>query len=186
MANPSVPLAAEAELRPRSALWWIHLLVGAALAVLGIVLLLEPRAAARTLGLLVGLALIIHGIDDLLLSGRRRGLGVLAGVASIVAGVLAVAWPDLTLWALAVITGMAFIAVGSLKITTGMMAKGEPGWGWVLLGGIASAVLGVLALTWPAATTLVLALLLGARTLMAGLAEIAFALGAHRTATALR
>jgi hypothetical protein len=185
MANTSTPVAG-AERRPRATTrWWVHLLAGTALAVLGIVLLLEPRAAASTLGLLVGLALVIHGLDDLLVPGRREGLGILSGVASVLAGIVAMVWPDVTLWALAIITGMAFIAIGSLKITTALLARGEPGWAWVLTLGIASAVVGVLALTWPAATTLVLALLLGARTLLAGLAEIAIALGAHRTAAAL-
>ncbi|HEX7132146.1 MAG TPA: DUF308 domain-containing protein [Iamia sp.] len=180
MANPSVPVL-EVHRRPRADRWWIHLLVGAALAVLGIVLVLDPRAAASTLALLIGLALVIHGLDDLFLG--RRGVGSVAGVASVVAGIVAMVWPDVTLWVLAVITGMAFIAVGSLKITTGFLARPEPGWGWVLAGGIASAVLGVLALTWPAATALVLALVLGLRTLMAGIAEIAFAVEAHRAAT---
>jgi uncharacterized membrane protein HdeD (DUF308 family) len=179
MANPSIPLL-EVDRPSRSDHWWIHLLVGTVLAVLGIVLVLEPRAAASTLALLVGLALVIHGLDDLFLG--RRGAGSVAGVASVLAGIVAMVWPDVTLWVLAVIAGMAFIAIGSLKITTGLLARGEPGWGWVLAGGIGSAVLGVLALTWPAATALVLALVLGLRTLLAGLTEIAFAVEAHRAA----
>jgi uncharacterized membrane protein HdeD (DUF308 family) len=179
MANPSLHVLDGLD-RPPPDRWWVHLLLGTALAVLGIVLLVDPRVAASTLALLVGLALVLHGLDDLLDPGRRRGLGAVAGGVSVVAGIVAMVWPDVTLWALAVITGMSFIALGSLKVTTGLMVKGEPGWTWVLAGGVVSGVLGVLALTWPAATVVVLALVLGLRTLLAGLAEIAFAVEAHR------
>ena len=49
---------------------------------------------------------------------------------------------------------------------------------WTLLPAVVmlSVVAGVLALAWPGATVLVLAILLGIRTLFFGLAEIAFAL----------
>lgn len=166
--------------RPPPVRWWLHLLLGGALAVLGLVLLASPRAAATTLALLVGLALVVHGLDELLDPGRRQGLGLLAGVASVAAGIVSMVWPDVTLWALAVIAGMTFIALGSLKLTTAMLARPQAGWVWTAVGGLVSAVLGVLALTWPQATALVLALVLGIRTVVSGLAEIAFALEVRR------
>jgi uncharacterized membrane protein HdeD (DUF308 family) len=179
MADTPTPTLDDVDRRPRAARWWVHLVFGIVLAGLGVVLVVDPRAAASTLALLVGLSLVIHGIDDLLMS-PRRGAGLVAGVASIIAGIVALTWPGVTLWVLAVITGMAFIAIGSLKVTTGLLARGETGWSWVVLSGVASAVLGILALSWPAATALVLALVLGIRTLMAGLTEIAFAVMLHR------
>lgn len=179
MANPSLRVLDGLD-RPPPPRWWLHLLLGLALAVLGVVLLVDPRVAASTLALLVGLALVLHGLDDLLDPGRRQGLGAVVGGASVVAGIVALVWPDVTLWALAVIAGLAFVAVGSLKVATGLLARGEPGWGWLVAGGVASGVLGLLALTWPAATALVLALVLGVRTLLAGVGEIAFALEVRR------
>lgn len=163
--------------------WWVRLIAGLVLAVLGVVLLASPRAAATTLAVLIGLALVVHGLDALL-STPRRPVALVGGAASMLAGGLAVAWPDATLWVVAVIAGMTCVAVGSLQITTGVLAReDQPGWGWIVAGGVVSAVLGILALTWPAATALVLAVLLGLRTLLLGLSEIVLAIGLRRFAT---
>jgi uncharacterized membrane protein HdeD (DUF308 family) len=161
--------------------WWIRLIAGLVLAVLGTVLMFSPRAAATTLAVLLGLALVVHGLDALLAAPRRPS-ALVAGALSMLAGGLAVAWPDATLWVVAVIAGMTCVAVGSLQVTTGLLARGEPGWAWVVAGGVASAVLGVLALTWPGATALVLALLLGIRTLALGVTEIFLAVEIRRGA----
>ncbi len=161
--------------------WWVRLIAGLVLATLGIVLMFSPRAAATTLAVLLGLALVVHGLDALLATPRRP-VALAAGAVSMLAGGLAVAWPDATLWVVAVIAGMTCVAVGSLQITTGLLARGEPGWAWVVAGGVASAVLGALPLPWPAATALVLAVLLGIRTLALGATEIFLAIEIRRGA----
>lgn len=170
--------------RPRGDGWVLRLVLGAILAVLGVLLLANPSAAARTLALLIGLSLVAHGFDALLVVPRRT-IDLVAGAASILAGVVAVAWPGVTLWVVAVIAGMTCIAVGSLRITTGVLAKGEPGWAWAVAAGVVSMLAGLLALSWPAATALVLALLLGVRTLALGLAEVLLAFDARRSAAAV-
>jgi uncharacterized membrane protein HdeD (DUF308 family) len=158
--------------------WWLFLALGAVSAVLGIVLLFNLSAAVWTLALLVAFGLIVEGLGELLAVGRYRSwLGVAAGGVLVVGGILAVAWPDITLWALAVVTGIGLLLSGAVRI---MGALDRPdGWQWLLAGGVLSLVAGVLALVWPGATVLVLAILLGIRLLTFGLAEIAFALALH-------
>jgi uncharacterized membrane protein HdeD (DUF308 family) len=96
----------------------------------------------------------------------------------IVGGVLAAAWPDITLWVLAVVTGVGLVISGVARIVGALSLRIE-GWGWLLFAGVLSVIVGLLALAWPDATILVLGLLLGIRMLLFGIAEIMFGLALH-------
>src|SRR3954462_12181019 len=83
-------------------------ILGLAAVVVGVVLLFHPVAAARTLALLVGLALVVGGLLEVAVgwdSDRRAG-PVILGVILVVGGLLAAFWPGITLWTLALITGL--------------------------------------------------------------------------------
>jgi uncharacterized membrane protein HdeD (DUF308 family) len=163
-----------------SSKWWLFLALGVATAVLGFILMLDLFAAARTLALLVALGLVLTGVGELITAGRYESrLGLVAGAVLVVGGVLAAVWPDITLWVLAVLTGIDFILSGIARIVGALSLRVE-GWGWLLFGGVLSLAVGVLALAWPGATILVLGLLLGVRMLFFGIAEIMFARGLHR------
>lgn len=158
-----------------TAKWWAFLALGVVASVLGVVLLFDLFAAVRTLAFLVALGLIVTGLQELVAAGRYESrMTVVAGVVLVVGGVLAAAWPGITLWVLAVIAGIGLIASGAARIV-GAMALRVEGWGWLLVGGIVSVVIGIMALAWPDATILALGFLLGLRMLLFGLAEIAFA-----------
>jgi uncharacterized membrane protein HdeD (DUF308 family) len=158
--------------------WWLFLALGVLSAVVGVILLFNISDAVRTLALLVAFGLIIEGLGELLAVGRyRTTLGMISGGLLIVGGVLAMVWPGITLWALAVIVGIDLLISGAARV---MGAMDRPdGWGWLLAGGVLSLAAGVVSLIWPGATVLVLAILLGIRLLAFGLAEIAFALSLH-------
>jgi uncharacterized membrane protein HdeD (DUF308 family) len=141
--------------------------LGAAAVVLGVVLLFQPVAAARTLAFLVGVSFVVAGLLEIALGWaeeRRRWLSVVLGAVLVLGGVLAVVWPGVTLVSLAVITGLSLIIHGAARIAVAVVARREvPGWGWLALAGAVNAVLGVVAITWPEATVLVLSLILGAQ-----------------------
>lgn len=158
--------------------WWLFLALGVLSAVVGVVLLLDLAEAVWTLALFVAFGLIVDGLAELLAVGRyRTPLGMVAGAVLVVGGILAIAWPDITLWALAVVTGIGLLVSGGVRVM-GALDRPE-GWRWLLAGGVLSLVAGVMALIWPEATVLVLAIVLGIRLLVFGLAEIAFALTLH-------
>lgn len=160
-----------------AAKWWLFLLMGIAAVVIGVLLLFDLVAAVETLALLVAFGLIVTGVGELVGSGRyRNAFTVAAGVLLIVSGILAVAWPDITLWALAVVTAFGLLLSGGFRLAAALMDRPD-GWGWLLAGGLLSVVAGVFALAWPDATILVLAILLGIRMVMYGAVEIWFALG---------
>lgn len=166
-------------LERESAKWWVFLALGAVSAVLGVVLMFDLFAAVSTLALFVALGLVVTGVGELITAGRYRStLGLVAGGVLVVGGVIAAVWPDITLWVLAVIVGVDFLVSGVARILGALSLRVE-GWGWLLFGGVLSVGVGVLALAWPGATILVLALLLGIRMLLFGVSEIMFGLSLH-------
>jgi uncharacterized membrane protein HdeD (DUF308 family) len=147
-------------------------LLGAATVVVGVALLFNPVAAARTLALLIGLAFVLGGLLEIAAGwdSGRRALSIVLGAVLVVGGLVAVLWPGVTLWTLALITGLSLILHGIGRVGVAVMARDEiPGWGWLALAGAFGVVLGVVAVAWPKATVLVLSLILGAQITIFGL-----------------
>lgn len=168
-----------AGLERASSKWWAFLALGAVSVVVGLLLVLDLFAAVTTLALLVALGLVVTGIGELMSAGRYRSvLGFVAGAVLVVGGILAAVWPDITLWALAVIVGIDLLISGIARIVGAIQFRVD-GWGWLLFGGVLSVVVGVMALVWPEATILVLGVLLGLRMLLFGVSEIMFGLALH-------
>lgn len=160
--------------------WGWYLLAGVAITVIGLLLLFNLFDAVATLAILVGVSLVIQGVDEIANAGRYqpRWPGYVLGLIDIVAGGLALAWPGVTLWALAVIVGVGYLVSGIAQLVFVIRNHHDlPNrWVFVLLGAV-SVLTGLVALSWPRATILVLAIFLGIRVLMTGIAMIAFSLG---------
>jgi uncharacterized membrane protein HdeD (DUF308 family) len=156
---------------------------GIAAVVVGGVLLFNPFAAARTLALLIGLALVIGGCLEVAFSwdSDRRAIAVLPGVLLVVAGLLAAFWPGVTLWTLAVLTGVSLLLQGLVRIALAFAGRSQiPRWGWLAVAGAFNVIVGILALAWPQATVLVLSLLLGAQVLVFGVLLVVAAFAGSR------
>ncbi|MGY1726390.1 HdeD family acid-resistance protein [Geodermatophilus sp. SYSU D01062] len=154
-------------------------LLGLAVVVLGVVLLANPVAAARSLALLVGLSFVAGGLLEIAVgwdSGRSRGASVLLGAVLVVGGVLAAVWPGVTLWTLVLVTALSLLVHGAGRIALAVVGRDRvDGRGWLAALGVVDVVVGVLALTWPEATVLVLCVLFGVQVLFLGLALVAVA-----------
>lgn len=162
-----------------SSRWWLLLGLGAVAVVVGVLLLLDLFAAVATVALLAALGLVMTGIGELMSAGRYRSvLGLVAGAILVLGGIAAAVWPGITLWVLAVIAGVGLVISGVARIWGAVVLRVE-GWGWLFVGGLASVVIGILALGWPGVTILALGVLLGLRMIMFGVAEIMFALALH-------
>jgi uncharacterized membrane protein HdeD (DUF308 family) len=170
---PSAPDGAALQIP--GVLRWGLLLVGAIAAVLGVVMILNPFATAKVLAIIIGIELILSGLLDLVDHRyASKAMSIVAGLAGIASGVLVIAWPGVTLWVIAVIVGISFVARGLVQVAVGFSAEArrEGARGLLLLSGVLSVITGVLALAWPGATILVLAVLFGIRVLTVGLLEI--------------
>jgi uncharacterized membrane protein HdeD (DUF308 family) len=178
--NTSVTVSDETRQLARglAAFWWLIGVLGAILVVIGVVLIADVVGAAFTLALLIGFGLIVSGIDEIVQADRHvvRWPSYVLGAGWILTGIIAVAWPDVTLWVLAVVIGVGLIATGLMEIGFAVkFRKAIPGWQWALVTGGLALVAGLISIIWPGATVLVLAVLLGIYVLLRGLALLAFA-----------
>ena len=139
---------------------WMRISLSVLSIVLGAVIVLRPTTALDLLALLVGGGMVLTGILEAtgrVDEGERRWRGALA-IGWIVLGVFVLAWPGLTVRAIAVITGLLLLAAGAAGVT-GAFAKGR---GWdsriadAAFGGT-GVIFGILALVWPDITLLVVA-----------------------------
>ena len=154
---------------------WMRISLSVLSIVLGAVIVLRPTTALDLLALLVGGGMVLTGILEAtgrVDEGERRWRGALA-IGWIVLGVFVLAWPGLTVRAIAVITGLLLLAAGAAGVT-GAFAKGR---GWdariadAAFGGT-GVIFGILALVWPDITLLVVAVVFGAMLIMRGISDL--------------
>ena len=104
------------------------------------------------------------------------------GILAAAVGIIALAWPSVTVLALVVLFAVyAFIAAGLQAARAFSSRKAGPVVGHLLLG-LVDLAAGVIALAWPAPTALVLVLIVGVWAVIAGLAEFSAAFGSGEPA----
>ena len=97
---------------------------------------------------------------------------ILRGVLATVVGILALAWPGVTVFALVILFAVyAFVAGGLQTLRAFSSDTAGPVFGHLLLG-LVSLAAGVIALAWPLPTALVLVLIVGTWAVISGLVEI--------------
>jgi uncharacterized membrane protein HdeD (DUF308 family) len=101
----------------------------------------------------------------------------------VVFGVLALAWPEVTLLALALLFAAYAVMDGAGLVVTGLSQEGrDERWSYVLAG-VVGIVAGVLAALWPDITALALVVLAGAWAVVTGVLEIVAAVRLRRELT---
>ena len=107
---------------------------------------------------------------------------ILLGILAVIAGIVALAWPGITVYALVLVFAVyAFIDAGLEAMRAFSSRSAGPVFGHLLLGLISLAA-GVVAVAWPAPTALVLVLVIGIWAVVGGIAEIVTGFGAGETA----
>ena len=100
---------------------------------------------------------------------------IVRGILALAVGVIALAWPSVTVLALVILFAVyAFVAAGLQAARAFSSANAGPVFGHLLLA-LADLAAGVIALAWPGPTALVLVLIVGVWAITAGLVEIAAA-----------
>lgn len=161
--------------------WWVMLLRGILAVVFALLAFFWTGLTLEVLVLLFAIFAIGEGVFAIGASieaskhHEKWGTFLLEGVLGIIAGVIIISWPGISvaifvyliaLWAL--ITGLVEILVGgTVEITP--TAKSM-----IILVGVLSLILGVVMLAYPAATITILIWLLGVYALIAGIAMIIF------------
>jgi uncharacterized membrane protein HdeD (DUF308 family) len=107
---------------------------------------------------------------------------ILLGVLAVIVGIIAIAWPKVTIYALVILFAVyAFIAAGLQAMRAFSSRTAGPVLGHLLLALIDVAA-GVIALVWPGPTALVLVLVVGIWAFAGGVAEIFAAFQSGQTA----
>jgi uncharacterized membrane protein HdeD (DUF308 family) len=159
--------------------WKPVLALGALTLAVGVVLTLNLFAAAVAINLVVGVTLVVAGLERLIDNrrARNRALALIVGLIGIALGVLALLLPRVTLTVLAFTVGIGPGPRRNGRHRLRSRGAARAGRDLVARHG------GVIALAWPGLTVVVLSLLFGVRTILAGVADISYALGVRRVAT---
>jgi|SRR5580692_5159618 uncharacterized membrane protein HdeD (DUF308 family) len=107
---------------------------------------------------------------------------ILVGVLAIIAGIVALAWPGITIYALVILFAVYAFTDAVMQ---GAQAFSSGGAGPVighLLMGLIDVAAGIVAITWPGATALVLVFVIAAWAIVGGVAEFFFGFGAGESA----
>jgi uncharacterized membrane protein HdeD (DUF308 family)/acetyl esterase/lipase len=151
---------------------WVVVLVALACVAGGVVLIFRPFTSIDVLVLVAGIVSIVTGVLTLLSPEERApAYRWLVGAGWIVLGVAVLAWPNVSVRALAVVIGVALVVNGVVNIVEALTGRTEEPV-TEFIGGLASIVFGVLALVWPDVTVFVVAVLFGARTVLFGLSQL--------------
>jgi uncharacterized membrane protein HdeD (DUF308 family) len=101
---------------------WVGYVLGGLFLVAGVVVLLRPGKSLWFLAVVVGIAVITTGVMQVAVAimdrERIRHWVLLAvlGVVGIVVGILAIAWPDITVWVLALLIGIRLLIFGVVQL----------------------------------------------------------------------
>ena len=85
----------------------------------------------------------------------------LHGLASVAFGVMILAWPGISVYALTIVFGAYTLATGGIELGTAFTAQGREERGWLILRGLLGIMVGVLVFAWPSISALALLYVIG-------------------------
>ncbi len=167
--------------------WWVAL--GAVLVLAGAVALVNLATATAVSVLFVGAMMIVGGVAQIALAFPVQGqwgrffLWLLLGLLYVAAGIVTFRNPALATAVLTLLLAAALVAVGILRIAAGFRLRPIRGWGWVVLSGALTVLVGaIVGAGWPFNSLWVLGLFLAVDLLFSGVAYLAFGLAERRDA----
>jgi len=162
--------------------WWCFFLLGTALIALGAAALGSAFAASVVTVVMFGLLLLAAGIGELVSAvwaGKWEGflLHLLVGVLYTVNGLIIVNAPEQSTVALTLLVAGMLLVVGTFRVAAALTLRFS-GWGWNLLNGLISILLGVMIFRqWPASGEWVIGLFVGIDLVFAGFTWVMLSLG---------
>jgi uncharacterized membrane protein HdeD (DUF308 family) len=160
--------------------WWTFILRGAIAIAFGVLAFVSPPATIAALVILFGAWALVDGVFHIAGAIQDRSmtrtfwLGVLEGVVSIIAGLLALAFPDVAALSLLLIISAWSIVTGVVEVIMAIRLREQiTGELWLAIAGILSIVFGVLLFLFPTSGAITIVWIIGAYAIVFGIAMIA-------------
>lgn len=172
-----------ARLNGLAADWGWILAAGILTVILGALAISVPHVFTVGITIFLGAFLLVSGLSEVVRAFRHTKLKgwwwwLIAGVLYAVAGGILLFRPDESALTLTLVLAALFFVRGIFTIAYSFSARPLPNWGWVLLSGLASIVVGILLWAgWPASGMWAIGLLVGIDLIFSGwsLVTLAFA-----------
>ena len=159
--------------------WWFLLINGVLWLFFAFLLLQWDLTTVWAVALFASFGFIAGGLSQLLLAFTAPGwrwLYLLGGLACLLAGVIALIWPDVTIQVLARLFGWYLLIRGTLDIISGFADKDEYDLWWLsLVIGTAEILVAVWAVRYPGRELVLLVLWIGIGALINGVRDIVLA-----------
>jgi uncharacterized membrane protein HdeD (DUF308 family) len=148
MPAESVASMVRHELQALNQQWWCFLLLGISLVVLGSLCIVDPLIASISSVMVLGFLLLAAGITQVVSSfwaGRWSGMlfHMLIGVLYAVVGYMIVDAPGVSMLVLTKFIAIFLIVSGVFRIVAALVTRFHD-WGWVLLNGAITLLLGLI------------------------------------------
>lgn len=148
--------------------WWVPVLRGIVLLVLGLLMLVQPLWSVTALVWIFGIFALLDGIVTVVqwfVNRKEPGSGwfLLSGLVGIAFGVVVVVWTPETAQILFYLIAGWVLVLGVLGIIASVVLyrARDAGWTWVLTFGLVNFLFGLLLLTHPQESVKVVVVLLG-------------------------
>jgi uncharacterized membrane protein HdeD (DUF308 family) len=170
------------ELETMKSEWYWFLLLGILLIVGGTLAIGYSVFATLVAVTFFGILLVVGGGAQILSAfwaGQWSGflLSLLAGILYVVVGGMMVARPFVGAEALTLLVGSFFLVGGIFRVVTAMTLRLHH-WGWILLNGVVTSLLGLIVLAeWPSSGLFVIGLFIGIDMLFNGWTWVMLSLG---------
>lgn len=162
--------------------WGWFVVLGIAFILLGFVALAHVLASTVVTVLYVGALILVGGVVQVIHAFRVQGWGrffywLLAGLLYVVAGGLIMVNPLLGAGVLTLMIGVALAVEGIFRVAAGIGSRPGRGWGWIVVSGIVTLLLGAIIIArWPVNSVYILGLFLGVDLIVNGVGTLLFGL----------
>lgn len=165
------------------------IILGIGMIILGILAMGAPIVTGVAVGILVGVLIIAGGLAQAVYAFKAKSwgsgtVGVLLGGLSVLCGILMLGHPLFGLAFLTLLLAAYFVVDGIFEIAFAFRLKPLQGWGWTLISGIVSLLLGILIWRqWPLSGVWAVGLLVGINILFSGWSLVALGMAGRRMAS---
>lgn len=166
--------------------WGWFLALGIIFILGGIFAIAAPFVAGLTVTIIFSIVLVWLGIMQIIQAfGTKSWSGfiweLLIGIILLVGGIATWVDPVVGALSLTLVVGAVFLVKGIFQVILGFQMRPHGGWGWILVAGILSAIVGLIVLLqWPISTGYALGYLVGISLIFSGWSYVMLSLAAKR------